>query len=177
MPRSPAMNVNMGGIAPPSRPTPSQSSPDQPEPLSKNSSLSNRVIWILVLFASMPALAALPLSKLSSPGRYIGCWFHDIFGNTGITMVSASMAITAIFDIMGNKRIFNAPLGLLFILVIFCYTEYGIAMVKGPEIDVNFLAVFNVIVFSLMVILVLFVFDFLSDFLKGLSNAFKKRSL
>jgi hypothetical protein len=171
MPLSSAMNVDMGGIAPPNGPAPNQSPPNRMEPPSKDGVSGNLGIWIFGIFFSMLSLLALPLYRFFTQACYTG-WFIDIFSNTGIIMISATMSLAALFELFISKRRFNIPSGLLVLLVFFCCMEHGIVTVaySEPAQSIIKLAVFNMFIFCSMFVLGLFSFGFLSG------NSGKRRS-
>jgi hypothetical protein len=150
--------------------------PPVAQPKSEGNIVWNRGVWALVLCSSILALIALPISKLLSPGPYAGNWFIDIFGNTGIIMVSATTAITAVFEVIASKKKITALVGVLIILTFLCYIEYGGVTARETPPDITKLAIINLIVFFSMLISGLFVFDFVSDASKKISGIFKKEN-
>jgi hypothetical protein len=138
-------------------------SSNSPESPSKDGVSGNLGIWIFGLTFSMLSLLALPLYRFFTQDCYSG-WFIDIFGNTGIIMISATMSLAALFELVISKRRFNVPSGFLVLLVFFCCMEHGIVTVAHTEPGQNAikLAVFNLIVFCFMFVLGLFSFGFLS---------------
>ena len=137
----------------------------------------NWLLWLIALFCSMIPLQAIPLYKLSASVCYSAQhWFIDVFGSTGIIMVTASMAIVVGFEVISKNGKIVPSVGIIIVLAAFCYLEYGILSVeceKQPEQNQaalfgKFLPI-NLISFFTMVLLGLIC-------LTPLSNVFKKKN-
>jgi len=89
-------------------------------------------LWCYSLVFSLIFLHVTLLIKVSFPGHSSPNWFLDVFGNTGIIMVSAIMAITAAFEFL-TRRNLHILVVLLIALAIGCYIEYSIITASEPE--------------------------------------------
>jgi len=108
--------------------------PGQPKNSSKSSFFSdfspNWTLWVLALLFSLLSLQAVPLYKFFMSDDYSArYWFLDVFGSTGIIMISASMTIAVGFEVIAKSKKVDLPGGLIVLLALFCYLEYGIVTV------------------------------------------------
>jgi len=104
----------------------------QKSSLSSGSSL-NCIIWIFGIFISILPLLIIPIIKLFTQINYSD-WLNDIFNNMEILMVCVTMAVTAIFDFIVNRRsIINGDSRIAFCclstLIIFCSIIYTVLRV------------------------------------------------
>jgi hypothetical protein len=99
----------------------------------EGSSLANWGIWLLGFFLSMLPLLIIPYFKFLEQEKYTG-WRIDIFGNMGIIMITASLALAAIFEgITRNKKI-NIPQGCLLVIAFTCYTLHSAMTIKIEDV-------------------------------------------
>jgi cation transport ATPase len=137
-------------------------------------------LWLYTLLFSLLALHIILLFKAIFPEQSPN-WFLDVFANTGIIMVSAIMAVTAALESILRKKINIPIMVVLFILAIFCYMEYSVIMVNGPEAGQDKLPIpdtlarINLVVFAVVLVFGLLSFVSLSGYFKRLSEKLKER--
>jgi hypothetical protein len=156
---------------------------NQPKPPSKSGFSENWGLWVFALLFSFISLQGVPLVKFLTGNCYsVRHWFIDVFGSTGIIMISASMAITVGFEIIVKKGRVDLRGGLIIILAFFCYFEYGVVtgiiekQVGQNQLElIGKLTLINVLGFCTMFMSGLLCFTPLSGILKKKFDVMKKK--
>lgn len=91
-------------------------------------SLRNWVIWIIGILVSFLPLLVVPFVKSYVLTNY-NDWFKDVFNQVAIIMISVSLAVAAIFELIARNRRSKYAFvlgGILFLLTLACILVYGI---------------------------------------------------
>jgi len=118
---------------------------------SKRAFVSNWGIWVLGLILSVIPLLILPYLKSLDQEDYAE-WFLDIFGNTGIIMITASLALAATFEGIIKTEKINKPQGGLLVIAFVCYILYGAMSIKQNTPIIARFAVGNMFLFCTMIV-------------------------
>ena len=94
-----------------------------------DSSLLNWTYCIVGVVVSMIPVFVKPLAKSLIQCKYTD-WFNDVFSNAGIIIISVSVAIAAMFELVirgGEKNYLKFLLGsFLFLCTLVCISVYGV---------------------------------------------------
>jgi len=152
---SSAMNIMPGGVSHKS---------SLKESVSRRDLLLNWVIWVISILVSALPLFVVPFVKSLVQDCYTG-WFNDIFNNAGIIIISVSLAVATVLELItGNQKpkfalllgsflFFLILLGILVYGVVTGISEYAVlAELEQPK-SLNKLAKINIVFFVMMFIL------------------------
>lgn len=141
------------------------------EGVSKSDILLNWVIWLISILISALPLIVVPFVKSLVQDRYTE-FFNDVFGNSGIIIISVSLAVATVLELIaGNRKpklvlllgsflFFLIALGILAYGIVAGISEYAALKELVRPQPIERLARINIVFFAMMFILssVLFVF-------------------
>lgn len=108
---------------------------EEPKRTDKSGYTKNWLAWVMVLIFSLVSMHFLPFFKYLTGNYSAVNWYNDIFGNIGMITISASMMISAGFEIAAKRGRYALPVWIILVLAMIYYLIFSAFVFTNEVVD------------------------------------------